>query len=51
MDLLAFFTLTVTGFVGCAEFGSYASYTPSYDASRNTNASTSNRACSRPSAA
>jgi hypothetical protein len=24
VDLLAFFTLTVTGFVSCAEFGSYA---------------------------
>ncbi len=24
MDLLAFFTLSVTGFVSCAEFGSYA---------------------------
>lgn len=24
MDLLTFFTLTVTGFVSCAEFGSYA---------------------------
>lgn len=24
MDLLVFFTLTVTGFVSCAEFGSYA---------------------------
>ena len=24
MDVLAFLTLTVTGFVGCAEFGSYA---------------------------
>lgn len=24
MDVLAFFTLTVTGFVACAEFGSYA---------------------------